>query len=294
MFCCGTNVVFRREALLSIGRRIVDRIEYFDESSVTEDFATSLLIHQRKWRSLYYNRVYVYGIGPETLAAYFTQQMRWAIGTLGIFRRLLVESLRRPRSLTLGQWWEYLLSGTYYFVGWANFCFVLMPVLYLLADIRPMIAAPIPYLAAFLPYFASSLLLFYASMARRGYKVRDLWLGQALGFVTLSVYMQAAVAAMLGRRRAFGVTPKGVGGKLPLRALWFQAALMVLSCVASVWGILRFIYIDRALALLINVLWSWYHVALFIPLFSYFNRPIEIEERPSLFDRYLLDGAPPG
>jgi hypothetical protein len=106
--------------------------------------------------------------------------------------------------------------------------------------------------------------------------------------------MQAAVAAMLGRRRAFGVTLKGVGGKLPLRALWLQAALMVLSYVAGVWGILRFIYIDRALALLINVLWSWYHVALFIPLFSYFNRPIEFEERPSLFDRYILDGAPPG
>ena len=294
MFCCGTNVVFRREALLSIGRRVGDRIECFDESSVTEDFATSLLLHQKQWRSVYYNRVYVYGTGPETLAAYFTQQMRWAIGTLGIFRRLLGEFLRRPRSLQPGQWWEYLLSGTYYFVGWANFFFVLMPVLFLLCGIRPMIAAPIPYLAAFLPYFASSLLLFYASMARRGYKVRDLWLGQALGFITLWVYMQAAVAAMLGHRRAFGVTPKGVGGKLPLRALWLQAALMVLSYVAGVWGILRFIYIDRALALLINVLWSWYHVALFIPLFSYFNRPIEFEERPSLFDRYILDGAPPG
>jgi cellulose synthase (UDP-forming) len=34
MFCCGTNVMFRREALVQVGG--------FDESSVTEDFATSI------------------------------------------------------------------------------------------------------------------------------------------------------------------------------------------------------------------------------------------------------------
>lgn len=291
MFCCGTNVIFRRDALLSIGRRVGDRSEYFDESSVTEDFATSLILHQKRWRSLYYNRVYAYGMGPETLAAYFTQQTRWAIGTLGIFRRLLREFLHRPGSLRPGQWWEYFLSGTYYFVGWANFCFVLMPILFLLFGVRPMIAEPLAYLAAFLPYFLTSMALFYTSMVGRGYRVRDLWLGQALGFSTLWVYMRAAVAAMLGRTRTFGVTPKGVGGKLPLGALWFQAALMVVSYVAGVWGALRFIYLDRSLSLLINVLWSWYHVALFVPLFTYFNRPVEIEERPSLFDRYLQDEA---
>jgi cellulose synthase (UDP-forming) len=294
MFCCGTNVIFRREGLLSIGRRAGDKIECFDESSVTEDFATSLLLHQRGWRSLYYNRVYVYGMGPETLAAYFTQQMRWAIGTLGIFRQLVREFVRRPRSLRLGQWWEYLLSSTYYFVGWVNFFFVMMPILFLLFDVRPLIADPLAYVAAFVPYFSTSLFLFYASMGQRGYRLRDLWLGQALGFNTFWIYMKAAVAAMLGRKRAFGVTPKGVGGKLPLRALWPQATIMVLSYVAGVWGALRFIYLDRALTLLINVLWAWYHVALFLPLFLYFNRPVEIEERPSLFDRYLLDGAPPG
>lgn len=294
MFCCGTNVVFRREALQSIGRRVGERIECFDESSVTEDFATSLLLHQGGWRSLYYNRVYAYGMGPETLAAYFTQQMRWAIGTLGIFRRLLVEAVRRPRSLTLGQWWEYLLSCTYYFVGWANFGFVLMPVLFLLFDVRPLIADAAAYLAAFVPYFISSLLLFYSSMARRGYRVRHLWLGQVLGFNTLWVYMKAAVAAMLGRKRAFGVTPKGVGGKLPLRALWFQGSLLLLSYVAGVWGLLRILYLEHAAVVLINVVWAWYHVALLAVLFLYFNRPVEVAERPTVFERYREAGLAPG
>jgi cellulose synthase (UDP-forming) len=294
MFCCGTNVVFRREALLSIGRPVEGRIECFDESSVTEDFATSLLLHQGGWRSLYYNRVYAYGMGPETLAAYFTQQMRWAIGTLGIFRRLLGEIIRRPRSLSLGQWWEYFLSCTYYFVGWANFWFVLMPILFLLFDVRPLIADPTVYVAAFVPYFASSLFLFYASMAQRGYRMRHLWLGQALGFNTLWIYMRAAVAAMLGRKRAFGVTPKGVGGKLPLRTLWFQGSLLLLSYVAGLWGVLHFLYVQHAATVLVNVFWTWYHVVLLGFLFFYFNRPVEVADRPPLFDRYVQEGLVPG
>lgn len=294
MFCCGTNVLFRREALLAIGRRVEDRLECFDESSVTEDFATSLLLHQGGWRSLYYNRVSVYGMGPETLAAYFTQQMRWSIGTLGIFRRLLGIMIRRPRSLRLGQWWEYFLSCTYYFVGWANFVFVLMPILFLLFDVRPLIADPLVYAAAFVPYFATSLSLFYASMQRRGYRVAELWKGQALGFNTSWVYMKAAVAAMLGRKRAFGVTPKGVGGKLPITALWVQLTWMFFSYVAGIWGLLRFVYLGHGVALLINVFWAWYHVALLATLFLYFNRPVTIRERPSLFDRYLLEEAAQG
>lgn len=293
MFCCGTNVIFRRAALLAIGRPVDDRLECFDESSVTEDFATSLLLHQGGWRSRYFNRVYAYGMGPETLAAYFTQQMRWALGTLGICRRLLRECWVRPRSLHLGQWWEYFLSATYYFVGWANFIFIWMPILFLFFDVRPLIADPRVYLAAFVPYFVTSLSLFYTSMGVRGYKVRELWLGQALGFNTFWIFMKAAVAAMLGRKKAFGVTPKGVGGSLPISALWPQGCLMLLSYAAGIWGILRYLFLEPALTLLVNVFWAWYHVALFATLFLYFNRPVEVAERPSVFEQYLRDGAAP-
>jgi len=110
-FCCGTNVVLRTEALQSIGG--------FDETSVTEDFATSVRLHIKGWKSLYYNKVSVYGLGPETLAGYFTQQMRWAMGTLGVFKKIVSTFFRNPRALRPGQWWEYFLSGSYYFVGWA-------------------------------------------------------------------------------------------------------------------------------------------------------------------------------
>ncbi|MDP2990685.1 MAG: glycosyltransferase family 2 protein, partial [Kiritimatiellota bacterium] len=56
-FCCGTNVIFRREALMDVGG--------FDVASVTEDFETSLHFHQRGWRSRYFNKVSALGMGPE-------------------------------------------------------------------------------------------------------------------------------------------------------------------------------------------------------------------------------------
>jgi cellulose synthase (UDP-forming) len=61
MFCCGTNVMFRRKALVEVGG--------FDDTSVTEDFATSIKFHAAGWSSRYFNRVCAL-LGPqETLVA---------------------------------------------------------------------------------------------------------------------------------------------------------------------------------------------------------------------------------
>lgn len=108
MFCCGTNVIFRREALLDVGG--------FDETSVTEDFATSLKFHLRGWRSAYHSDVMAFGMGPEDLGGYFKQQFRWARGTVGLLRQIIPVFLRNPRKLVAVKWWEYFLSGTHYFI----------------------------------------------------------------------------------------------------------------------------------------------------------------------------------
>ncbi len=74
MFCCGTNVVFRRQAL--------EDIHGFPEDSLTEDFELSILLHERGWRSVYVNEVFAQGLGPEDMTSYVSQQRRWAKGCL--------------------------------------------------------------------------------------------------------------------------------------------------------------------------------------------------------------------
>lgn len=261
-FSCGTNVVYRADALRDVGG--------LDETSVTEDFATSFTLHLKGWKSLYYNFVYVYGLGPESLPGYFTQQLRWALGTLGVFKRVVVQFFKRPQALKLGQWWEYFISGSYYFVGWVNFIFIICPVAFIVFGIRPLIADPLYYAAAFLPYFIFSMGTFYLSMGRRGYRANALYTGQSLGFISLWVLMNAAVMAMLNIRRPFGVTPKGEANRLGTKYIIPQLVLMAVSLLAVFMGTYKLTQ-DLDLAVLVNVLWAAYHAALLGMVF-YFNR----------------------
>ena len=262
MFCCGSNVALRTESLRDVGG--------FDETSVTEDFATGLRLHMRGWKSLYYNKVFIYGLGPETLAGYFTQQMRWAMGTMGVFKKLITAFLRNPGALSSGQWWEYLLSSSYYFIGWANLIFMVSPVAYILFGIRPLVAEPIFYFAAFVPYFFSSLFVFYRSMGIRGYKASDLTRGQTIGFICFWVLIVSSVVAMSGKKRPFAVTPKGIQGKLPIRYLTPQLMMLTLSLIAVAVGLYR-VVATTDFVMLINIFWVAYHSFLLGSVF-YFNR----------------------
>ena len=81
VFCCGTNVLFRREAFESVGG--------FPTNSLTEDFELSIVLHERGWRSAYVPDVLARGLGPEDTAAYVSQQQRWARGCLSGLPRAL-------------------------------------------------------------------------------------------------------------------------------------------------------------------------------------------------------------
>ncbi|HOY10885.1 MAG TPA: glycosyltransferase, partial [Candidatus Omnitrophota bacterium] len=223
MFCCGTNIVFRTKALLEAGG--------LDETTVTEDFATSLKLHAKGWKSLYYNHVYAFGMAPTNLAGYFKQQYRWANGTITVFKKILAAFLRRPFSLKPNQWWEYFLSGSYYMVGFAFFILMFFPILYLLFKVPSFFARPEIYLSAFLPYIFLSTGIFYFVLRDRNYQVKDLFLGQLLGCITFPVYMKAALFSFAGIKTSFGITGKTKGITIPYVKLWPQIAAFLLNFV---------------------------------------------------------------
>ena len=265
MFCCGTNVMFRVRALLEVGK--------FDDTSVTEDFATSLKFHRAGWSSAYRNFVCAFGMGPEDLGGYFKQQFRWALGTVGLFRRILGEFLRNPRQMSLYMWWEYLLSGTHYFIGWALFIMLVCPILYLFFEIPSFFAWPGFYFLFFTPYIVFSMTAFFWTLSRRNYRLKDAIRGQLLLAISFPVYMKASLLALLGIRGSFQVTPKSGGRSLPLSDFWPQLLLATLSFAAVVWGLHRLFFERTQIAAIVaNTFWCTYHS---IVLFSvlYFNDP---------------------
>lgn len=284
-FCCGTNVIFRRAALEDVGG--------FNEKSVTEDFATSFTMHARGWDSLYLNRTYVYSLAPENLAAYFTQQSRWSFGTLSTARQFLKQFVTRPRSLSAGQWWEYFLSATYYLVGWVNFIFILLPIAFLFFDIKPLRQDVSTYLLVFVPYLLFTLNMFYSGMEARGYRLGESVLGQQIGFLSFPIHMKSAISALLGQKRPFGVTPKGVGGRISWFALWPQIGLLILSLAAFGYGIYRVAagLENDVTAIGLNSLWALYHVWMLGGIFR-LNRPVREGAGRAFFDDLQGESAP--
>jgi len=271
MFCCGTNVIYRIEALEDVGG--------FDEESVTEDFATSLKFHKGGWESMYLNKVSAFGMGPEDLGAFFKQQFRWARGTIGVFRSLPKEFFHYFRKYSVNQWWEHFLSSTHYFIGMVFFIMVLFPIIYLFFNVPSYLADPIIYASAFLPYIILSTWMFIWTLKKRHYTTNDILSVFIFNAIAFPVFIKAAVSALLGIKAGFGITPKDGSKILSLRFLIPQT-LMALWCFSAVvWGIQR-LYFEREpfYGLLLNVFWTLYNFLL-ISSFLYFNHSEEGHEQ---------------
>lgn len=266
MFCCGTNVIFRIEALMDVGK--------LDHTSVTEDFATSLRFHKKGWSSAYRNFVCAFGMGPEDLGAYFKQQFRWALGTVGLFRTIVSEFFRSPRQMSIYKWWEYGLSGTHYFLGWALFIMFICPILYLFFEVPSYFAWPGFYFLFFTPYIVLSMTAFFFSMAHRNYRLKDAIRGQMLLTISFPIYMKASLLAIFGFRGSFQTTPKSGSQSLPLFDLWPQLGIGLISISAFVYGIYRIFYLadPQVAAVIANSFWAGYHGLIMLSVL-YFNRP---------------------
>lgn len=269
MFCCGTNLIYRRKALEEVGG--------FDETSVTEDFATSIKLHQAGWDSEYLNRVSAFGMGPEDLGAFFKQQFRWARGTIGVFRELPKEFILHFRKFTINQWWEYFLSSTHYFVGFVFLIMVTFPIFYLFFNIPSYLVDPAIYAAAFLPYIILTMLMFIWTLKQRYYAANDILSVLIFNAVSFPVFIKAAISALIGTKAKFGITPKSGSTMLSLRSLIPQIILALFCVSAIAWGFQR-LYYEREpfYGLLINIFWTMYNFTL-VSSFLYFNHA---EEKP--------------
>jgi cellulose synthase (UDP-forming) len=221
MFCCGTNVVFRRAALDDAGG--------FPERSLTEDFELSVRLHERGWRSAYVPHVVARGLGPEDMAAYVGQQHRWARGCLSAIPAVLRADL--PRRLRL----QYLLSCSYFLTGWTILVYMSFPVIRIATGAQPLAAAGADqFLMHFAPYFGLALYM-VALMGSGSYTFRAF----ALQAASFWIHVHASLAVLLRRPGSFTVTPKRrASGRQPRAVLPGLAAIAVLVTTAG-YGLLR-------------------------------------------------------
>lgn len=221
MFCCGTNVVFRRTALEEAGG--------FPTHSITEDFELSVALHERGWRTAYVPEVVARGLGPEDMASYVSQQQRWARGCLGAIRTAMTADL--PWRLRI----HYLLSSMYFLSGWTVLIYMAMPVARILTGAQPLASVGADqFLIHFAPYFA--LALYAVAVAGGGSYT---FAAFALQSASFWIHVKASVLALVGRRGRFVVTPKqGVHGR-QLRPVWPALLAVAVLLGASAYGLSR-------------------------------------------------------
>jgi cellulose synthase (UDP-forming) len=242
MFCCGTNVVFRRTALAAVGG--------FPEISITEDFELSIELHERGWRSVYVPEVLASGLGPEDMASYVSQQQRWARGCLSAIPRVL--RARLPLRLKA----HYLLSSMYFLTGWTFLIYMSLPVIRILTGAQPVAGATADqYMLFFGPYFGLALLTL-AVLGGGRYRFD----AYTLAFASFWIHVHATIQVLLGRPGGFVVTPKqGEIGRQPKAVLPALAVAAILSTVA-IGGLL----IDRSPGTLNNVGFAALHVTVLL------------------------------
>lgn len=238
MFCCGTNVVFRRQALDDVGR--------FPEESVTEDFELSVRLHEAGWRSVYVPVVLAQGLGPEDMSSYVSQQYRWARGCLSALST--VARARLPWRLKA----QYLLSASYFLSGWTALVYMALPVIRILTGAQPLAQSSADqFLIHFAPYFAMALLA--VAVAGGGTYT---FAAFALGFASFFVHVHASISALLRRPGRFVVTPKKGASGVQVRPVLAPIAAIAVLSLTAICGLAR----DTTPATMNNVAFALLHI----------------------------------
>ncbi len=224
-FSCGSGVVYRRQALKEIGG--------FSTWNLVEDLHTSMLLHQRGWRSIYYNYPLSVGTAPADIWGVYRQRRQWAVDSL---RLLFWDNPFRRRGLTLRQKLQYFHIGFVYLIsGWVMPVFFLVPI-WSLFTFQPVLTASVPvYVVHRLPYFiitvvSYSLLTFPTSY----FFPFQMWTG------LFPVFQQSTFLALRYRRRKppYRVTKKRTRNleRLALLAIIPQLGIISAGVAAIVYG----------------------------------------------------------
>jgi cellulose synthase (UDP-forming) len=270
-FMCGTNMAIRRTAL--------DEVGGMSEFSIAEDFLTSLLIHQKKWKSVYVGEVLASGLAPEDFLSYYKQQFRWTRGSLEVAFKY--NPLFR-RGLTFSQKVQYLSSASFYLSGIIVFMNAVLPLLYFYAGIEPLAIGTMTLALIFIPYI---LVVLYTIQLTSNFS----YTFRALSFSLSSfpIHMKALWQIIIRKKSGFVVTSKkavsGNHGHLVAPHLVYIGLVFFGILVA---------YLREGFSpsVVSNTAWALVYVAVFIPFIMAAFQKITADDTIAL-DAVKQDGA---
>lgn len=223
----GANCTFRRAALDSIGGHA---------SGLAEDMHTAMHLHAAGWKSVYVPAVLTRGLVPNTLSAYYAQQLKWARGT---FELLFTTYPKLFRKFTWAQRLHYGTVPFHYFSGVIIFINFLIPVLSLVTGLIPFRADVLNLAMLAFPAIASILLIrhfvqrWVMEETERGFHV----VGGLLFIGTWWIYILGFVYTLARKKVPYIPTPKDDSGPDDWRLNLPNIAVIVVSVAAIIYGL---------------------------------------------------------
>ena len=243
-FSCGSGVVYRREALADVGG--------FSTWNLVEDVHTSMLLHQRGWKSVYYNYPLTIGTAPADIWSVYRQRGQWATDSLRIF---FWDSPFFRRGLTFKQKMQYFTLGLVYLVSaFVMPIYFIVPVWTIFSGSFVLTASVENYILHRLPAFVCMSVAYgvlnYPTPYLQAYQM---WTG------LFPVFIVSTFQALRYRRRKppYRVTSKEHTNKLPrpaIVAIIPQLLFILANFVAIIYGF--FMHRDLTEFLLLNYAWA--------------------------------------
>lgn len=196
-FWAGSPSVLRRGALDSIGG--------VADATITEDIHTTVRLHAKGWNTLFVDEELAFGQAPLTIHAFLLQRLRWAQGTMQLYRSK--ESPFWVAGLTLSQRLSYFASFRAYMEAIQKFILILTPPAILLLGIFPMRVGALDFILHWTPYFLVSL---WANRSQgRGYF--RYFQTEKYNLLKMVTFLQSFLA-LIPFKLTFKVTPKSLQG----------------------------------------------------------------------------------
>ncbi len=255
-FCCGTSSVIRMTALARTGG--------FPTDSVTEDYLLTLRLKRHSYRTVYLNEQLSLGLAPEGLQEYITQRSRWCLGFMQIVRgpdgpfnpKNGLSFLDRMSLIETLLYW----SAAYAF----RMSGFLVPIFYLLFDIRAVNVDAADGIRHFLPYYLVNIgVIAWLSNQRVLPILTDL--SQVL--TAREVLTAVVVGLFRPRGRKFKVTAKG-GDRSKTIIQWRMMALFAALLALTILGIFMSFSVHSNGSLqdssAIALYWCWYNITILL------------------------------
>ncbi len=256
-FILGSGFVARISALESVGG--------FYEDNVTEDLATSILLHEKGWLSAYIDTSEIwYGKAPETISGYLKQQGRWSLGGF----QTMVPLLRS--NISTKQFVDYFAGFLYWlWVGPVRLISLFAMIFFLVFHLYTVFINPIFFAIFYFPYLIYSLLFYAYTVSDRSmdYKTRGFMYHQGAELLLMFTVTASFIAFIFRRKKPFVVTPKGQAGSYSLgQAIPFIIVELVVTTAFSaglVWLRYAFVPLLR-IAIYLNLFFAIYLIPFLI------------------------------